>query len=995
MNFIKNQMMALTLHSYRSAKSHMLCMVISVLLATFFSTSTLAEAAPIEPDMCSPELPVPLEPDQCPPDEQPTIFNDASEAAGTNVPATMNAGQSYTVTVKMLNTGGLDWNSAGAYKLGSNNPLGNSIWGRNRVELAASTAIGGTATFTFNVTAPNTPGSYNFQWRMVQDGVAWFGAPTQNKVVTVVASNIIGYIDGIYSGGEKLHGWACSRGLEQQVTVHLYLGGPVGTGTFYGSYAANSASEPAVAQACGNNGTAYRFYIPITTEMRNAFGDEGMYVHGISPVGQANNLLTNSGIFFVPVSTAEIPMPPAPSATMYSVSRNYVYDEKQRLCKTIEPETRASIYDYDGAGNMLWSASGQDLMGNTCDRPSVPASAKTVYTYDAMSRVTSVTYPDGINNTTSTYEADGKLKTVISNGSTWSFEYNKRRLLTKETLSFYSDYVNSYGYNANGHLASVLSPNSTVIDYAPNALGQPTQASGYASNVQYHPNGTMKQFTYGNGIKYSMTPNMRQLPDITSYKLGTAKIAEFDLNFDPNGNVLNNLDLAQAGRTDRSMAYDGLDRLIQVYAPNMWGMANYQYDVLDNLRRSTLGLAGFTYLYDANNRVQRIDRDASGSYAYTFDTRGNVLSDGRNNYTFTQADRLAGVTGKETYQYDGFGRRVVSWRQDGTSTVPVYSQDGVLRYDADNKKGGGTTHVQLNGSQIAEHFKKWSDGAVTITYTLTDSLGSPIATTDTAGGVLNRTEYAPFGAPFNRPVDGVGYTGHVMDQGTGLVYAQQRYYDPMIGRFLSADPMASDMNNGWNFNRYNYAANNPYKFTDPDGRSIWTRLYKLAKNGGDLALTFEGVRQDAKALNKSNNFGVRVLYGLSIASEIAPVSVGDAKDAYRAISAAVDAKSTSNSADTGKLYHYTDAQGAEGIAKTGVINSNSKGQVFVTDQKLSPEEVKNRLFVGNSGEKGSHVVEIKPVDGLPVRQGKNGNEMIHTGAIRDGRHGTLEVKKND
>lgn len=48
---------------------------------------------------------------------------------------------------------------------------------------------------------------------------------------------------------------------------------------------------------------------------------------------------------------------------------------------------------------------------------------------------------------------------------------------------------------------------------------------------------------------------------------------------------------------------------------------------------------------------------------------------------------------------------------------------------------------------------------------------------------------------------------------------QQRYYDPTIGRFLSVDPMASDMNNAWNFNRYNYAANNPYRFTDPDGRA--------------------------------------------------------------------------------------------------------------------------------------------------------------------------------
>ncbi|MDZ4348879.1 MAG: RHS repeat-associated core domain-containing protein, partial [Xanthomonadaceae bacterium] len=77
---------------------------------------------------------------------------------------------------------------------------------------------------------------------------------------------------------------------------------------------------------------------------------------------------------------------------------------------------------------------------------------------------------------------------------------------------------------------------------------------------------------------------------------------------------------------------------------------------------------------------------------------------------------------------------------------------------------------------------------------------------------------APYGEPLNRTVDGPGYTGHVHDAATGLVYAQQRYYDPIIGRFLSIDPVAADPNSGSNFNRYWYANNNPYKFTDPDGR---------------------------------------------------------------------------------------------------------------------------------------------------------------------------------
>ncbi len=52
---------------------------------------------------------------------------------------------------------------------------------------------------------------------------------------------------------------------------------------------------------------------------------------------------------------------------------------------------------------------------------------------------------------------------------------------------------------------------------------------------------------------------------------------------------------------------------------------------------------------------------------------------------------------------------------------------------------------------------------------------------------------------------------------------QQRYYDPVIGRFYSNDPvdMLGHMQKGnptMGFNRYAYANNNPYKFTDPDGK---------------------------------------------------------------------------------------------------------------------------------------------------------------------------------
>jgi RHS repeat-associated protein len=109
------------------------------------------------------------------------------------------------------------------------------------------------------------------------------------------------------------------------------------------------------------------------------------------------------------------------------------------------------------------------------------------------------------------------------------------------------------------------------------------------------------------------------------------------------------------------------------------------------------------------------------------------------------------------------------------------------------------------------------------------SVGSPIAETNSSGAVTARFRYEPYGQSLEASVaQGPSYTGHVYDQSSGLIYMQQRYYDPMIGRFLSTDPAAVD-GMGFNFNRYAYAANNPYKYVDPDGR-VTRVIFNL--NGG-------------------------------------------------------------------------------------------------------------------------------------------------------------------
>lgn len=129
----------------------------------------------------------------------------------------------------------------------------------------------------------------------------------------------------------------------------------------------------------------------------------------------------------------------------------------------------------------------------------------------------------------------------------------------------------------------------------------------------------------------------------------------------------------------------------------------------------------------------------------------------------------------------------------------------------------------------------------TVRYVHTDALGSPVAISDSAGTVVERFDYEPYGAAIGQGrAEQPSYTGHVADSATGLLYMQQRYYDPELGVFISTDPIGVDGSAAGNFCRYCYAANSPYAFTDPDGRLADTLVdigllaydaYKIAREG--------------------------------------------------------------------------------------------------------------------------------------------------------------------
>jgi RHS repeat-associated protein len=66
------------------------------------------------------------------------------------------------------------------------------------------------------------------------------------------------------------------------------------------------------------------------------------------------------------------------------------------------------------------------------------------------------------------------------------------------------------------------------------------------------------------------------------------------------------------------------------------------------------------------------------------------------------------------------------------------------------------------------------------------------------------------------------FTGQEWDAETGLYYYGARYYQPALGRFLSADSIVPSATDSQAFNRYAYARDNPITYTDPTGHSFWS-----------------------------------------------------------------------------------------------------------------------------------------------------------------------------
>ena len=138
------------------------------------------------------------------------------------------------------------------------------------------------------------------------------------------------------------------------------------------------------------------------------------------------------------------------------------------------------------------------------------------------------------------------------------------------------------------------------------------------------------------------------------------------------------------------------------------------------------------------------------------------------------------------------------------------------------------------GGQIAAVYTEGSSDAG-MYYFHNDHLGSPWLITNASGNEVQRLNFDAWGRrrdasnwsnyvnlptfKFDR-----GFTGHEHLDMFGLINMNARLYDPLLGRFLSPDPIVQAPEFTQSFNGYTYALNNPLAYTDPNGEFFFSAL---------------------------------------------------------------------------------------------------------------------------------------------------------------------------
>ncbi len=407
-------------------------------------------------------------------------------------------------------------------------------------------------------------------------------------------------------------------------------------------------------------------------------------------------------------------------------------------------------------------------------------------------------YPAGTLSSQFTYGRHGPCHQRRHRLKSLTYAYNRLGLPTSETLVVDGlPYTLGYTYDGNGSLTSATYPDGRVIPYAHRRLGRPTQAGSFANAARYLPSGDLEYFKYGNGIEYVTEQNARQLPNNLSYALPNGSLLfSQDFSYDKDGNLTQANDLLQGVGSQRNFQYDTLNRLTHATLPGAANSETYSYDHSTTCATSRPTPACSATINTIRSTVSAVPSDRTAQpHQFAYDNRGNTIQRDATPLTFDVANRLTEVSGRESYVYDAFGRRVLKTRLGvgGNKTYYVYSnQTGQLMLERDNDVASSETdYIYLGGMLVAQATTRKHDLPGAISFVPGSPSGGTynIAWGLSTGATAYELQEQTNGGAWNTIYRGAQPSFDVADRQGGTYLYQVRACGSTCGGWVVSSPM--------------------------------------------------------------------------------------------------------------------------------------------------------------------------------------------------------------
>jgi RHS repeat-associated protein len=501
------------------------------------------------------------------------------------------------------------------------------------------------------------------------------------------------------------------------------------------------------------------------------------------------------------------------------------YDAGHRPVSVTDPLGRTTALAYDAAGRLteVKKPTGESLTNQFDPNGNLlllrdERAKETGFSYDANNHLLSVQDPLG-REMSYAYDLAGRIKQRRNpDGSSVVYAYDDDGLLIGKTYSGGGSIA--YHRNAVGKVSSIIdAAGTTAFTYsALDRIASIAYPDGLSLVFSYDDAGNVSSVAYPGGLVVSYTYDSRNRVRSTAWGTGHG----MTLTRDPAGNPVKEL---RSNGTESHYAFDGTHRFLRIEhrkGSEIFASMDYQLDAAGNTTEETVALpvphrlaheAGTSASNEANQTTHW------GADHYTYGENGNIREITGSNplsASYDPENRLTGLTLNgvaTTYTYNGLGFRTKAL--SGTQTRNFHHDtSGRLLFVTDGE-GTITTCYIYSGRRLSAMVT--SDGQ-TYFYHF-DKTGNTIALTDGNGNIAAAYAYEPFGRIANQtgavanPFTFVGASG-VMDEGNGLFFMKNRYYDAKTGKFLQKDPIGFS---GGQSNLYAYVGNNPLNRIDPDG----------------------------------------------------------------------------------------------------------------------------------------------------------------------------------